>query len=60
MEENLKQHPVDYFGPILDRYKALGAMIDEGTNAMNIRSLLEAINETFEYQCDLINAKEFP
>jgi hypothetical protein len=60
MEQNPKQHPVDYFGPILGRYKALESMIDESSDPQHIRALLDAINETFEFQCDLLNSKEFP
>ena len=60
MAETTLQHPVDYFAPILARYEALEAMIEPNSNPDHIRNLLEAINETFRLQCDLINAREFP
>lgn len=60
MENNLPQHPVDYFAPILGRYEALAAMIEPSSDPAHILNLLEAINETFQLQCDLINAREFP
>lgn len=60
MDNTLPQHPVDYFAPILGRYEALESMIESTSNPDNIRNLLEAINETFRLQCDLINAREFP
>lgn len=60
MNETTQQHPVDYFAPILARYEALDAMITESSDPQNISNLLEAINETFRLQCDLLNAREFP
>lgn len=60
MTETTLQHPVDYFAPILGRYEALEAMIESSSNPDHIRNLLEAINETFRLQCDLLNAREFP
>jgi hypothetical protein len=60
MDQTTQKHPVDYFAPILGRYQALSAMIDESTDPQHICTLLDAINETFEFQCDLLNSKEIP
>lgn len=60
MTETSSKHPVDYFAPILGRYEALEAMIESTSDPEHIRSLLEALNETFRLQCDLINTREFP
>lgn len=60
MNEPTQQHPVDHFAPILSQYQALEELIQEGTDPMTIRALLDGINEAFERKCDLLVAGDAP